>query len=214
MAKEYFEIRDWARSVPGLKSSERLILVLLAQRYPEIRPSVATLAAESCLGRRQVQNLLRLLGEKGVIRVTPGTGAGHTNRYELIAKIISAPPRHREKDPHPNGKFASAARRQQPKLKKIPFPSDFVPSCEDIEYAQERGIRDVDSEVEKCRKWHHSKNVLIEDPADTFHNWCTNHRPQSRRPESNRVHSGSEMDYIKLKIRKLDEADDEECGHA
>lgn len=214
MAKEYFQIRDWARSVPGLKPSERLLLVLLAQRYPEIRPSVTTLAVESCLGRRQVQNLLRMLEEKGIIKVKLGTGAGHTNLYELNAEIISKSSSHREKEPNPNGKFASAARRQQPKPKKIPFPNAFAPSREDIEYAQERGIRDVDSEVEKCRKWHHSKNVLIEDPADTFHNWCTNHRPQSRRPENNQVHNGSVLDYVKLQLRELEETDEEDFGHA
>lgn len=81
---------SWAWSAEGLKSSERLTLLALADRADETNhcwPSWDRLTADTCLNRKTINSCLKSLAEKGLIEVISRTG--RSSIYKLNTTQIS-----------------------------------------------------------------------------------------------------------------------------
>ncbi|MPY72889.1 MAG: hypothetical protein GEU87_01380 [Alphaproteobacteria bacterium] len=83
-----FQYSKTARSVRGLKSPEKFVLITLAWyadsgRPGDTFPSVATLARDCAMTPRGVRGILRRLEKEKLIKVAIGAGKDGTNRYTL-----------------------------------------------------------------------------------------------------------------------------------
>jgi predicted transcriptional regulator len=80
---------NWARNVTGIKSSDKCVLFVLADRANEqgvCYPGVERIAREACLNRRSVRRCVQRLSQAGLVEVIirGGNGTGRmTNLYQL-----------------------------------------------------------------------------------------------------------------------------------
>ncbi|EHM01210.1 hypothetical protein HMPREF9946_02214 [Acetobacteraceae bacterium AT-5844] len=92
----------WARSVRGISSTQKLVLMLLADTADESGeawPSVDGLAADASLSDRAVQQALRDMAACGLLRVVAGGGRRRTSTYFLSMETVNVTTE-RAKDVH------------------------------------------------------------------------------------------------------------------
>ena len=78
----------WAWQQAGIKATEKLVLLSLADRADELHscyPSIARLASDTCMDRKTIMAAVNSLEAAGLISVCRGLGSG--NRYQLLGVV-------------------------------------------------------------------------------------------------------------------------------
>jgi len=168
---------DWAVSVSGISATQKLVLLLLANRADKdgkCWPSVTGIADDACLTRRGVQIALNSLVDNGLIERRDGGGRHRTHTYTLRTDRSTPVP------VEPGAETANVVRL----IKKAETAND-VPKRANVVRERANVVRETANDVRpnpKEPKGTHRNpkrdlpglSVAIPDwlPADAWAEWC------------------------------------------